>query len=400
MDKFHIVIAGHIDHGKSTLIGRLLHDTHSLPEGRLEEIRASCAGLDREFEFAYITDALLEERQDRMTIDTTQVVFKTGKREYIIIDTPGHKELLRNMVTGVSYAEGAILIVSASEGIQEQTRRHAHILGLFGIKDIIVVINKMDEVSYSQEVFISLKGKLEELFAQFGIRAAYIIPISAKSGDNVVSLSQNTPWYQDKTVLGALDSLQITDLAHDFRMAVQDIYPLNGEDIIVGRICSGKIKRGDKVVILPARKESSVSSVRVFEREKEEARAGESVGLVLEASPAPKRGDILSAGSLPSSGIEFKALVLCLKDKLLMRTPYLLQCATKQVSCKITEIGDHMDIDTLQDLRGDFLNKSEISRIALVTDTPLVYEEFNKLHELGRFVLRKGSDIVGAGVIL
>ena len=400
MEKFHIVIVGHIDHGKSTLIGRLLYDTQSLPEGRVEEIRATCNGLGREFEFAYITDALLEEREDSMTIDTTQVSFKTPKREYIIIDTPGHKELLQNMVTGTSYAEGAILIVSAKEGVQEQTKRHAHILRLFGIKHIIVVVNKMDELSYSQEVFASLRIELEGLFTQFGLRLPYVIPISAKDGDNIVSLSKNTPWHQDSTLLEALDSFKRADYKYDFRMAIQDVYRLNGDDMVMGKVCAGKIKRNDRVIVLPGYKETSVISIRVFEGEKEEASAGENVGLALEPAHRLKRGDILSAEPLARVGFEFQALVLCLKGRLFMNTAYILQCATEQVISKITLIDHHIDMITLQDIREDFLNKAEISRISVVTDTPLVYEEFNKLHELGRFVLRKDSDIIGAGVIL
>lgn len=400
MEKFYIAIVGHTDHGKSTLIGRILHDTGSLPEGRMEEIAANCKSLGREFEFAYITDAFLEERQKEMTIDTTQVVFKTPQREYTIIDTPGHKELLKNMVTGASYAEAAILIVSAKDGIQGQTKRHAYILKLFGIKQIIIAVNKMDEISYSQEAFESLSIKLNYLFARFGLQAPDIIPISAKCGDNVVSLSKNMPWYQGKAIASALDSFKKVSFQYHFRMPVQDIYRLDDKNVIVGKISSGKIKRGEKVFVLPLKEEARVVSIKVFEGEKEEAMAGESVGLILESGNAPKRGDIISALPFPKMASKFLALTLCLEYKLFKGVSYVLQCATQQAACKITKVEDHIDIATLEDVSDNFISRAEISKVSITADSELVYEEFNELHELGRFVLRKDNDIIAAGVII
>ncbi len=399
MEKFNIVITGHVDHGKSTLTGRLLFDTKSLPQGRMEEIVATCKGLGREFEFAYILDALLEERQGALTIDTTQVSFRTAKREYVIIDTPGHKEFLKNMVTGASYAEGAVLIVSVKDGIEEQTRRHAYILKLFGIKQIILAVNKMDEVAYSQEKFDFLSRQLDELFDGFGMRILYTIPICARNGDNIVSRSENTRWYKSQTLLGALDCCKKEACRHDFRMPVQDIYRLNDQDVVVGRICSGEIRRNDTVTLLPVQQSREVLAIKVFGEDRDWALAGENIGLIL-GGGGLERGDVLSNISMPKVGVNFSALVLCLKNKLHLNVSYILQCATQQCNCKIERIQEQINISTLQSASGDSLNEADIGKIQIITDTPLVYEEFTILHELGRFVLRKDAEIIGAGIIL
>ena len=400
MERFNIVIVGHIDHGKSTLIGRLLYDTRSLPEGKMEEIIATCKGLGREFEFAYILDAFLEEREKAMTIDTAQVSFRTAKREYVIIDTPGHKELLRNMVTGASYAEGAILIVSASEGIQEQTKRHTYILKLLGIKQIIVIINKMDEVSYSQNIFNSLRKELKNLFSYFGIQMLCVIPISAKQGDNIAVLSKEMLWYLEETVLAALDSCKKIISRHRFRMPVQDIYRIDDEDVIVGTVSSGEIRENDKITVLPGNRKAGLKSIAVFEGKKDKASIGESIGLILEEGYSLKRGDILCAQSLPNVGNKFFAVVLCLNKKLYSNTPYILQCATQEVGCSIKKVQEQIDINTLENIPADSLSEAEVGRVEIGTDTPLVYEEFEKLPELGRFVLRESNDIIAAGIIV
>ncbi len=400
MEKFNIVITGHVDHGKSTLTGRLLFDTKSLPEGRMEEIVATCQGLGREFEFAYILDALFEERQGALTMDTTQVTFRTSKREYVLIDTPGHKEFLKNMVTGTSYAEAAILMVSVQDGIQEQTRRHAYILKLFGLKQIIVVVNKMDEAAYSQEKFEFLSRQLHELFSGFGMHILYTIPICARHGDNLVSRSENTVWYKSQTLLGALDCCKKQACRHDFRMPVQDIYRLGDQDIIMGRISSGEIRRNDTVTLLPMHQNREVLAIKVFEEDRDQALAGENIGLLLGEGVLPERGDVLTNISMPKMGNTLLALVLCLKNKLQINSAYILQCATQERNCKIERIQEQINISTLQSASGDFLNEADIGKVQIIMDYPLVYEEFTTLSELGRFVLRKDAEIIGAGIIL
>ncbi len=400
MDKFNVVIIGHIDHGKSTFIGRLLYDTKSLSEAKLEEIISTCKGLRREFELAYILDAFIEERAGQLTIDTTQVSFRTPMREYVIIDTPGHKEFLKNMITGVSYAQAAILIVSAKDGIQEQTKRHAYILKFFGIKQIIVVINKMDDIAYSQAIFESLRLELDNLLRQFNMHPLCIIPISAKYADNVSVLSKNMPWYQGLTVLQSLDACKKSVYQYDFRMPVQDIYNVDNQNIVGGRICSGGIKRGDKVIISPKHLEREVNSIKVFEGEKDSASIGENIGVELCDAFGLKRGDVLWGGEMPLIGNSFFAAALCLKGKLLPDTFYTLQCATQEFPCRISKITEKINISTLENIPADFLEEAEIGKLEIVTEEKIVFETFDRLRELGRFVLRSGENIAGIGIII
>ncbi|MBW3019064.1 GTP-binding protein, partial [Candidatus Woesearchaeota archaeon] len=194
------VIVGHVDHGKSTLIGRLLYDTNSLPEGKMEEIKKMSEEKGKEAEFAFVLDALEEEMEQGITIDTTQIWFKTPKRQYVIIDAPGHKEFLKNMITGASQGEAAILIVDAEEGVKENTKRHAYILSMLGIKQVVVVMNKMDLVGYKEERYNEVKTELEKFLGQLGVKPLYYIPLSAKQGDNVAKKSENMPWYTGMTV--------------------------------------------------------------------------------------------------------------------------------------------------------------------------------------------------------
>src|SRR3989344_6036232 len=207
-ENMKIVLVGHVDHGKSTLIGRLLYDTESLPEGKIEEIKAVCESLGKKFEVGYILDSLEEERDQNVTIDTTQIFFKTNKRNYTIIDAPGHVEFIKNMITGASQAEAATLIVDAEEGVQEPTRRHAYILNMLGLKQIIVVINKMDLIKYEEKEFNNVKDKLTEFLSNINVKPSIIIPISAKEGDNITKKSENMQWYKEKTVLESLDTFK------------------------------------------------------------------------------------------------------------------------------------------------------------------------------------------------
>src|SRR3990172_1768523 len=300
--KLKLVIVGHVDHGKSTLIGRLLYDSGSLPQGLMEEIEQSLVQLGKPVEFAYIMYHLEEERIEEKTIDTAQSFFKTDNRNYVIIDTPGHKEFIKNMLTGASQADAAILIVSAIEGIEEQTRRHAYILGMLGLKQVILAINKMDLINYSQTRFQELKNEALLFLDSMKIKPQRIIPISAKQGDNIGSVSGNMSWYQGPFILEALDQFNIRESLNDkpFRFPIQDVYydvlrstcdvpaerrTSNVEPILVGRVSSGKIRVGDEVIIFPTKTRTRVKSIEIFHKEKDiklEAEAGESIGVTLE----------------------------------------------------------------------------------------------------------------------
>ncbi len=260
--KLRIVIVGHVDHGKSTLIGRLFHDTNSLPEGKVEQIRKASEAEGMEFEFAFLLDALLEEQAQNITIDTTQLPFRTAKREYVIIDAPGHKEFLKNMVTGAASADAAILLIDANEGIQEQSKRHAYLLSLLGIQQIVVAVNKMDLVNYREERFEKVRSEYTEFLAKLGITPQHFIPISAKLGVNITKASPEIAWNKGPAILEALDGFKISAPPEGLplRFMLQDIYRFDERRVLAGRIETGKLKLGDELMFWPDGKRSRVKS--------------------------------------------------------------------------------------------------------------------------------------------
>src|SRR5437763_8160836 len=231
-----VVFVGHVDHGKSTLIGRILHDTGSLPEGKIEEIKKACAAEGMEFEFAFLLDALLEEQKQNVTIDTTEIPFRTARRRYAIIDAPGHKEFLKNMITGASRADAAILVIGADEGVREQSRRHAYLLSMLGVNQVIVVVNKMDLIDYSEKRFREIEQDYRKFLQQLGLNALTFIPASAKQGENVARAGMKMKWYRAANVLEALDLLepQKRDVDLTLRCCVQDVYRFEGRRMIDG----------------------------------------------------------------------------------------------------------------------------------------------------------------------
>src|SRR5437870_7198762 len=228
--KLKVVFVGHVDHGKSTLIGRILHDTGSLPEGKIEQIKKACAAEGMGFEFAFLLDALLEEQKQNVTIDTTEIPFRTPRRQYAIIDAPGHKEFLKNMITGASRADAAVLVIAASEGLREQSRRHAYLLSLLGIKQVVVIVNKMDLVDFSEERFREIEQDYRKFLVDLGLEAHAFIPASAKEGENVARASMKMKWYCQANVLEAHDALETrrTDVDVALRFCVEAVYRGDG----------------------------------------------------------------------------------------------------------------------------------------------------------------------------
>ena len=403
--KLRFVIVGHIDHGKSTLIGRLLFDTNSLPEGAMEEIKKAGEMLGRKVEFAHIMDHLSEEREKGITIDTAQVFFKNKGKEYVIIDAPGHKEFLKNMITGASQAEAAILMLDVNEGIMEQTKRHAYILNLLGIKQVIVAMNKMDLVGYSEKRFEEVRNDFSKFLDSMNVKPTYFIPISAFNGENVVKKSDNIKFYSGPTLLEALDSFQKKKEKDENEAVfpVQDVYDIDGKKIIVGRIESGKIKSGDSVVILPSGKELKVKTIEKFLENPESASAGESIGITAENIHETKRGDVICGkGRMPKVKNEFTANVFWLSPSRLLRgEKIIMQIATQEVACEISRIEERMDSSTLEILEenADSLEETEVGKVIIKTQKPVVIEDFNDVEELGRFVLIKNQDISAGGII-
>jgi len=400
-----IVIVGHVDHGKSTLIGRLLYDTNSISKEKIAQVLEVSEKQGKGLEFAYILDALEEEQDQNITIDTTQIFFKTGKRDYVIIDAPGHKEFLKNMVSGASYAEAAILIVDAAEGVKEQTKRHAYILSLLGVRQILVAINKMDSVGHSQEKFGQVKKKLSMFLDKLELMPSEVIPISASRGDNVAKHSQNTPWYNGPTILEALDSLIKTRELEDrpFRLPVQDVHKFDGKRVIVGRVESGHVKQGDAVCFSPSGGISRVKSIEVYGKKPSRAEAGESIGITLEDQIFVDRGEVASHESeKPTVTQSIKTNVFWMgKEPLSVGKRYLLKLTTQEVSCTVSTVLRRINSSTLETVEENSqkLFDTEVGELILLTRKPIAVDLFDIVPTLGRFVIVDAHRVAGGGII-
>ncbi|MCC7572387.1 MAG: GTP-binding protein [Candidatus Methanofastidiosum sp.] len=395
------VIVGHVDHGKSTLIGRLLFDSGSIPKEKIDEIKSICDSLGKEMEFGYVMDHLEEEREQGITIETTQTFFKTKKRNYVIIDAPGHVEFLKNMITGASQAEAAILIVDAEEGVREQTKRHAYILSMLGITQVIAVINKMDLISFDREKFESIKADLLNFLREIGIKPSYIIPISAKNGDFVASSTFNLSWYSGPTVLEALDSFvpKERSVEKPLRFAVQDVYNFD-KRIIAGRVESGLLKKDQAVTVLPSGEKTKVKSIEEFLKNPEEAEPGKSIGLTTLDKLFVDRGNIIVDSNDSSYNVtsSFRASIFWM-DKMPYKlgTPIMLRCATQEVMCRVESIIKLIDSSTLELLVSDLgvIKNREAADVVIKTDKEIVVDDFLDIPETGRFVLGKEVTVAG-----
>ena len=324
-----IVIVGHVDHGKSTLVGRLLHETGSLPEGKLEMLKAVSARRGMPFEWSFLLDALQTERDQGITIDTTQIRFRTRSRDVVLIDAPGHAEFLRNMITGASQADGAVLIIDALEGVRDQTRRHGYLLHLLGIRQVAVVVNKMDRVDFSADRFKEISEEITAHLTGLGVTPTAVIPISARDGDGVAAHTPRIAWYKGPTVVEALDALEPARPAEalPLRLPVQAIYKFDDRRIVAGRIESGSLVAGDEIVIMPAGKIARIKSVESWPLTPVSGRqtAGRSVGITLDRELFVERGDVIAhAGRRPRDTRRIRARVFWLHDKPLAKGDAIL----------------------------------------------------------------------------
>ncbi len=402
-----LVIVGHVDHGKSTLIGRLFYDTGSLPADRIEEMKRVSRELGRKTEFAYLLDHLEEERQQNITIDTTQVFFKSKTREYVIIDAPGHVEFVKNMVTGASQADVGVLIIDATCGIQEQTRRHAYLLSLLGIPQIIVIFNKMDLVDFSKQRYRELKRQVDALTRQLkAIDIKDHIPISAINGDNIVKRNKKAVWYKGPTLLESFDSLQKESTAKKqaFIMPIQDVYLVNEKRMLVGTVACGTVRENDRVKVLPQGLLSVVNSVERFQESIKQASAQESIGMTLKDQLFVERGSIIcTPGREPKLSNEFKAVVFWMsKFPLNTSDRIVLRCATQESICSVDKISKRINSSSFEILEEDAeqLLHLEVGEVEIKTKKPLVLGTFNKIRELGRFVLVRQDDICAGGTVM
>ena len=410
-EKMDIVFVGHVDHGKSTVIGRILADTETLPHGKLEEIRKACERNSQPFEYAYLIDALKDERAQSITIDSARVFFESQKRHYIIIDAPGHIEFIKNMVTGASRAEAAVLVIDALEGIQENSRRHGYLLWLLGIKQIVVLVNKMDLVGYKQEVFDDIRTTYNEYLREIGVKPMAYIPVSGKNGDNIVHRSDNTPWYVGSTVFEALDNFEkakpLTDKS--LRIPVQDIYKFTflGDDrrIVAGTITSGAVNVGDQLVFYPSGKSSAVKSIETFSAPaKEKAVSGESIGFTLDEQIYIKRGQIaaLATQTPPKVASRIRVSLFWLgKKPLLTKKQYVLKLGTAKVKMHIETIHSIIDAsDYSNNSTKSMIEHHDVAECTLSLNHPMAFDLSDTMTDISRFVIVDEYEIWGGGIVL
>jgi sulfate adenylyltransferase large subunit len=405
MDVLSFVIVGHVDHGKSTLIGRLLYDTYSLAPDKIQEIQKASGGRGRQTEFAYLLDHLEEEREQGITIDTTQVFFKTDKRRYVIIDAPGHVEFVKNMITGASQAEAAVLIIDVAEGVKEQTKRHSYMLSLLGLHHVVVVLNKMDLVAFSKDRFDRVKRQVQKWLNSINIDPLLHIPISAINGDNIASKSDKMSWYSGPTFLESLDSLQSAQPPEDKALIfpVQDVYKVDGDRITAGRIEAGILQTQQLIKVLPSGQTTKVKSIQKFPSHVDSAVAGESVGIVTEEPLFLNRGDVIcTTDAKPKLTNTFEATIFWMSKKEFQKHKKItIRCATQETVAKVEKIDKRIDSATLDILEQDanILRNLEVGQVTIKTKNPIVIKSFNDVKELGRFVFVEGDNICAGGII-
>ena len=401
-----MVIVGHVDHGKSTLVGRLLSDTGSLPEGKLEFVKDICDQQGKTFEFAFLLDALQEEQEQGITIDTSQIFFHTPKRKYVIIDAPGHKEFLKNMVTGAADAEAALLLIDAKEGVQEQSRRHGYILKLLGLTQVAVVINKMDLVGYDEKVYSKIKKEYSNFLKSLGVEAKEFIPVSAKLGINIAELKDEMPWYKGPTVLNMLDQFEKKPRPDHlpFRFPVQDVYKFDERRIIAGRVESGKLKVGDRIIFSPSNKQAVVKTIEAWSVNEQpvSATSSESIGFTLDEQIFVERGNVCTLREeLPIVSTTFDANVFWMgQHKLEKGRKFIIKLNTQEVECEVQEFKKAIDASTLETLSNqDYIAKNDVAELTLKTRSPVAFDLFGSIATTGRFVLVDQYDVCGGGII-
>lgn len=406
-EQLKIVIVGHVDHGKSTLVGRLFHDTGSLPEGKFEKIKAACEKRGMPFEWAFLMDGLQAERDQNITIDTAQIWFRTPKRQYVIIDAPGHKEFLKNMVTGAASAEAALLLIDASEGVQEQSRRHGFLLSLLGIRQIAVLVNKMDLRNFSDKVFKSIEDEYRAFLKQVGVEPRLFIPIAAAKGDNVATKSPHMPWYSGPTVLEALDRFQVAEPPQNLplRVPIQDVYRFDHRRILAGRVESGTLRVGDKILFSPRNKVSTVKSIETWPQgARQSADAGESIGITLTEQIFVERGQIGSnEEAAPIETDVFNAKLFWLgRQNLEVGRKIKLKLTSQEVECQIQSIEKLIDASTLAEIdttSRPHIARNDVAEVTIRTKRPIAFDNADRIVNTGRFVLIDHYQVCGGGVI-
>ena len=406
MDRLRLVVVGHVDHGKSTLIGRLLLDTGSLLEGKYEQLVAVAARRGVPFELANLTDALQAERDQNVTIDTAQIWFRSARREYVLIDAPGHREFVRNMVTGAATADAALLVVDATEGVQEQSRRHGHLLKLLGVTQVAVIVNKLDSVNFSSSAFAKTAAEYNEFLSRIGIHAGASVPTSAMHGDNVVSRSRNTPWYDGPLVLDVLDTFHAAtaDAHAPLRLPIQDVYRFDTRRIIVGRVESGTVTVGDRLLFLPSGKQATVKTIERWNAEENAPGvAGDAIGLTIAEQLFLARGEVASKlHDAPTHTREFTARLFWLGRRPLVKgRTYKCKLATQEWEGEVLHIDNVVDASTLEPSgTDDTVTADCVADVTIRSQDSIVVDLFSLVPALGRFVVVDELEVCGGGIVL
>lgn len=408
----NLVFIGHVDHGKSTLVGRTLYDAGALSEQDYRKIKAEAEAAGKgTFAFAYVMDTLKEERERGVTIDVQYKRFDTPKHYFTVIDAPGHQDFVKNMITGTSQADAAVLVVAAKEGVMPQTKEHAFLSQVMGIKQIVVAVNKMDEVKYDEKRFNEIKADMEKLLRGVGFKpdAINFVPVSAWIGDNVVKKSANMSWYGGKTLLEVLDTFTAPAPPTDkpLRLPIQDVYNIKGVGTVpVGRVETGIMKPGDSIIIMPSGKTGEVKSVEMHHEQLPQAVPGDNVGFNVRGLGRTdvKRGEVLGHTSNPPTAVkDFTAQLVVLGHPTAITAGYtpVFHLHTAQLSCTLTELLKKLDPKTGATLEENpkFLKTGDAAIVKIVPTQPLSAETYKEFPPLGRFAIRDMGKTVAAGMI-
>jgi len=408
LSKINLVVIGHKDHGKSTLIGRLLYDSNAIPEQKLQEVEAELkkAG-DEGFRFAFLLDTLEEERRGGLTIDIMQTPFKTKKHLYTIIDCPGHREFIKKMFTGASQADAAVLVVSAKEGIQDQTKQHAFLIKTLGIQQIIVAVNKMDHANFEEAKFKQISEELLPILDSLGYRNFPIIPLSALTGENVFKKSDKMPWYKGASLIEALDkniSPSVPPVKKPLRGCVQDVYEIDRNKIVVSKVLTGVLEEGKIVNFDPSGEKGLVKKIEMFGKEIEKVGPGDSVGLVINKLREAKRGEVISYPSNRAMAVRNFVAEMIVFSNIGVRNNDILKirCGTAEKRCKVRKILERIDpVNLTVDAKfPEVLKGGDVGKLILSPIEPMCVEKYSEFEELGRFVVEGKKGTAAAGIVL
>lgn len=402
------VVVGHVDHGKSTLVGRLLADTGTVEAARVEKVRRICEAQRKPFEYAFLLDALEAEQLQGVTIDVAEVRFRWGGREYVFIDAPGHREFVKNMVTGAAHADAALLLVEAREGVQEQSRRHAYLLGFLGVREVAVVVSKMDLAGYAREAFDRVVDEYGRFLAEIGIRPRIFIPISAAEGENITAPSARLDWYRGPTVLGLLEGLAPEAGRPDagwLRLPVQDVYKFDDRRIIAGRVESGRLAVGDEVQVWPSGHRARVRAIEAWpEPAAPPAEAGprQSTGITLDYPLYVQRGDLMADPDHPPrvSSLLAASVFWLGRAPLALGGRYRLRMTTSEREVEVFSITRVIDpVSMAVSTDADRIGQNEAGRVVFRSARPFVFDVAAEVPATGRFVVVDGYDVVGGGIV-